>query len=54
MKNNKDKPIFLGNIYGYGRGFGYEVFNIKGVAPTLTTMQGGGRQPHIVVKNKNG
>lgn len=29
----------------------YRVFSGRGVSPSLTTMQGGGRQPHILIKN---
>lgn len=29
----------------------YRVFNSKGLSPSLTTMQGGGRQPHVLIKN---
>ena len=30
----------------------YRVYNSNGVAPTLTTTQGGGRQPHILVSGR--
>lgn len=29
----------------------YRVFNSNGLSPSLTTMQGGGRQPHVLIKN---
>lgn len=39
---------FLGSLYGYGSGYAGCVWDTESVAPTLSTMQGGGRQPHIV------
>ena len=45
--------IKLGNIYGFtGGNFAGNVYSIKGIAPALKTMQGGNRQPLIVVKSK--
>ena len=45
--------IKLGNIYGFtGRNFSGNVYSIKGIAPALNSMQGGNRQPLIVVKSK--
>ena len=45
--------IKLGNIYGFtGGNFAGNVYSIKGIAPALKTMQGGNRQPLIVVKRK--
>lgn len=40
----------LGNIYGEDRGTGFagNVWDKEGVSPTITTMQGGGREPMIV------
>lgn len=40
----------LGNIYGEDRGTGFagNVWDTNAVSPTLTTMQGGGRQPMII------
>lgn len=45
-----DKPIRLGNIYGENKGTGFagNVWDKRAVAPTLTSMQGGGRQPMIL------
>lgn len=52
MKNNK--VIFFGSLFGKGMGFAGAVFDANGCCPTLTTMQGGGREPHILVsKGKN-
>lgn len=46
--------IKLGNIYGFtGGNFSGNVYSTKGIAPALQTMQGGNRQPLIVVKTKN-
>lgn len=51
--NNEDTniKIYLGNIHGEHIHDGYAgaVFDIRGLAPALTTCQGGGREPHIVV-----
>lgn len=41
---------FIGNINGFGPGYAGAVWNAKGLSPTLTTMQGGGRQPMIIEK----
>ncbi|HZJ99027.1 MAG TPA: DNA cytosine methyltransferase [Tissierellaceae bacterium] len=40
----------LGNIYGEGKGTGYagNVWDKEGLCPTLTTMEGGNREPMIV------
>ena len=44
----------LGNIYGFAGGnFAGNVYSAKGIAPALKTMQGGNRQPLIVVKMRN-
>ena len=45
-----DKPKFIGNIGNSGLGTGYHgsVWDKNYTSPTLTTMQGGGRQPHIL------
>ena len=45
--------IKLGNIYGFtGGSFAGIVYSAKGIAPALNSMQGGNRQPLIVVKSK--
>ena len=45
--------IKLGNIYGFtGGSFAGIVYSAKGIAPALNSMQGGNRQPLIVVKRK--
>lgn len=52
-----NKPVRMGNVYGeqFGTGYAGNVWDKDGVSPALMTMQGGGRQPHIVtalVSNK--
>lgn len=51
------QAIRLGNIYGkqYGTGFAGNVWDSNGIIPALMTMQGGGRQPMVIVgyKDKN-
>ena len=44
------KPLRIGNIYGDNRGTGFagNVWHKEGIAPTLTTMGGGNREPIIV------
>jgi len=45
-----EKEIRIGNLYGFnGGGFAGQVYDVSGIAPTLTSMQGGGRQPHIML-----
>lgn len=45
---------FLGNMNGanFGTGYAGAVYGVKGLAPALTTMQGGGRMPHVLVQDK--
>lgn len=45
-----DVPVRLGNVYGeqFGTGYAGNVWDKEAISPTLMTMQGGGRQPHIV------
>lgn len=50
-------PKFIGNVNreDFGTGYAGGVWGDSHVSPTLTTMQGGGRQPHVItglVKNK--
>lgn len=52
---NEDKtPIRLFNIYGEDRGTGYagNVWGVEGIAPALTTMGGGNREPMIIESNE--
>lgn len=45
----------IGNIYDdkYSTGYAGNVWDKKGIAPTLMTMQGGNRQPFIIVEVQN-
>lgn len=54
---DKGSPKFIGNVNreDFGTGYAGGVWDDSHVSPTLTTMQGGGRQPHVItglVKNK--
>lgn len=54
MKNNE--AIKVGNIWGYNTkttDFAGNVFDVLGMSPTLTTMSGGGRMPHIIEVSKS-
>ena len=52
---NKANEIRLGNLFGgTGGNWAGMVYDKDGIAPTILTMSGGGRQPHIIViKKKN-
>lgn len=43
-------PKFVGNVNrpDFGTGYAGGVWDANNISPTLTTMQGGGRQPHIM------
>lgn len=45
-----NSPKFIGNINrpDFGTGYAGGVWDTNNISPTFTTMQGGGRQPHIV------
>lgn len=45
-----NSPKFIGNINrpDFGTGYAGGVWSTNNISPTLTTMQGGGRQPHIM------
>ena len=45
-----NNPKFLGNVNNpeFGTGYAGGVWDSDNISPTLTTMQGGGRQPHII------
>lgn len=49
-KNDENEPNFIGNINrpDFGTGYAGGVWDSNNISPTLTTMQGGGRQPHII------
>ena len=56
LKNtDTHQKIYLGNIHGSHLHDGYRgaVFDIRGLAPALTTCQGGGREPHIEAVEKD-
>lgn len=48
------KPMHLGNWINpnYHKGYGGDVWDDNGISPSLMTMQGGARQPHVVDKLK--
>lgn len=48
----ESKVIVLGNFYNHGTGYAGNVFDKGGLCPTLTNMQGGGRQPMIICSKK--
>jgi hypothetical protein len=51
MDNVVIRPIRLFNIYGtqFGSGYAGNVWDVDGISPAIMTMQGGGREPMIVV-----
>ena len=56
-EKDDNTPIRLGNVYGeqFGTGYAGNVWDTNAISPALMTMQGGGRQPHIItglVSNK--
>lgn len=44
------QPKFIGNVNreDFGTGYAVGVWDDSHISPTLTTMQGGGRQPHVI------
>lgn len=50
ISDNDNNPKFIGNINrpDFGTGYAGGVWDSNNISPTLTTMQGGGRQPHIM------
>lgn len=55
MTHNDDiSMVFITNIYGHKVGSGYagSVYGTEGVAPALSTMNGGNRQPMIAVADE--
>lgn len=42
--------FFLGSLYGKGKGFAGAVWDYKYLCPTITTCQGGNREPLIIVR----
>lgn len=51
LKYGDNKKIFLGNIYGpkFHDSYSGAVFDINGICPIITTCQGGGREPHVLI-----
>lgn len=51
-EDDSNTPKFIGNINrpDFGTGYAGGVWDTNNISPTLTTMQGGGRQPHIIEK----
>lgn len=49
-EKDNNTPIRLGNVYGeqFGTGYAGNVWDTEAISPALMTMQGGGRQPHII------
>lgn len=52
--NENITPVRIGNIYGedHGTGFAGNVWDQNGISPTITTMQGGNREPMIIDEPK--
>lgn len=50
ISDNDNNPKFIGNINrpDFGTGYAGGVWDSNNISPTLTTMQGGGIQPHIM------
>ena len=48
--DGSNTPKFVGNVNrpDFGTGYAGGVWDVDNISPTLTTMQGGGRQPHIM------
>lgn len=46
----ENKPKRLGNLYGEDKGTGYagNVWDVENIAPTITTSQGGQREPMMI------
>ena len=49
-EKDDNTPIRPGNVYGeqFGTGYAGNVWDTNAISPALMTMQGGGRQPHIM------
>lgn len=52
LQYDGNSPIRIGNIYGEDKGTGFagNVWSKDAVSPTLTTMQGGNRQPMTLIE----
>ena len=50
--NENLKENRLGNLNGFtGGSFAGQVYGIDGLGPSITTMGGGGREPHILIED---
>ena len=51
INNNDKKVILLGNYYDkrFGTNYGGNVWDKRGICPAITTLQGGGRTPSIII-----
>lgn len=49
------KMILLGNYYDkrFGTNYGGNVWDASGICPAITTLQGGGRTPSILIVYHN-
>lgn len=45
---DNDKSVFLGSLYGTGTSYAGAIYDKRHLAPTLMSMQGGGREPHVI------
>ena len=48
VESKSQKVRSIGNIHPSGKGMNGEVYESTGLAPTLSTMQGGGQEPKII------
>ena len=48
VESKSQKVRSIGNIHPSGNGMNGEVYESAGLAPTLSTMQGGGQEPKII------
>ena len=48
IESESQKVKSIGNIHPSGKGMNGEVYQADGLAPTLSTMQGGGEEPKII------
>lgn len=48
VESKSQKVRSIGNIHPSGNGMNGEVYDSTGLAPTLSTMQGGGQEPKII------
>lgn len=51
VESKSQKVKSIGNIHPSGKGMNGEVYESTGLAPTLSTMQGGGQEPKIIQRS---